>query len=179
MWTRWQRIYKSTARSSLELTCCLGKISGSQRWSHISEEVEVITIRYCKCVWWPSIHLRIYSKQVKSSRPVLSSQPPCTPDNGAGTAAAQATNRALEQQAASPGCLCSRRKSVGWLGNKKHQQTERAKERAHQGLARDKHIKQVREEAVGCNWYTAWNNAYLTARIKQVMKLLKRGTMKG
>lgn len=82
---------------------------------------------------------------------MLSSQPPCTPDNGAGTAAVQAINEGLEQQAASPGCLCSSRKSVGWLGNKIYQQIERAKERASQGLARDKHIKQIREEAVGCN----------------------------
>lgn len=97
-----------------------------------SEEVEVIAIRYCKC---------FYSKQVKSSRPVLSSQPPCMPGNGAGTAAVQATNGGLEQQAASPRLLCSSRKSVGWLGNKNYQQIERVKERASQGLARDKHIK--------------------------------------
>lgn len=82
---------------------------------------------------------------------MLSPEPPCTPDNGAGTAAVQGTNGGLEQQEASPGSLCSSRKSVGWLGNKNYQQIERAKERAGHRLARDKHTKQVREEAVGCN----------------------------
>lgn len=37
---------------------------------------------------------------------------------------------------------------MGRLGNKNYRQIERAKERASQGLARDKHMKQVREEAV-------------------------------
>lgn len=75
-------------------------------------------------------------------------------------AAAQATSGAQEQQAASEGCLCSSRKPVGCLGNEKDQQIERAKERANQGWAKDKHIKQIREKALACNWYTAWNNTY-------------------
>lgn len=82
---------------------------------------------------------------------MLSPEPPCTPDNGAGTATVQAANGGLEQQAASPGSLCSSRKWVGWLGNKNYQQIEGAREGAGQGLARDKHSEQVREEAVGCN----------------------------
>lgn len=40
--------------------------------------------------------------------------------------------------------VCYRRKSVGCLGNKKDQHIERAKEKANQGWARDKHIKQIK-----------------------------------
>ena len=117
LWAQYRRTYKSPGRTWVEVL--LGKISGSQGWSHMSEEEERSTIRYSKCFWQSSSCPKAYSKQVESSRHRLSSQPPCTPDKGAGTTAVRATSGAREQQAASPGCLCSRRKPVGCLRNKR------------------------------------------------------------